>query len=443
MITVVAIVVGVLILTVAVPVHGVGIWLVISILHGAVVSLIGSDATHLPLYAGIALALGLFARRSWSGVSNRFLLMVGLMFLVMTASTIQGINVQNSIFTIGLYAKAFALTILVAGVVQDRRQFSTLAHYLFLGLLIGAFLAVFQKLTDSYAISSIYIERAAGLREDPNDTAMLLVTGVPIGLSMFTRTRHLALKAGLLVGTSLIVYAVVLTGSRGGFVALCAALAGIYAFRPNFQSSLISATLIAVLLVLAPGSYWERIQTIFTGEEQHGGSSIRNRLVLQIRGLEIFSRNIPLGVGPGNFGQAFAGMQDAGDSLGSASRGDREFAVAHNLHLEFLVENGILFGFLWAAIVVSVIKLLRSASSSSSRQALGPDEIPIEYSILVSLISMLVAGVFLSQGKNIILWFLIGLSISTERFPRAPHVKRQILKTKPIELASEFPNLLR
>lgn len=408
--------VGLFLLGYFAPIHGVGIWLLISILHGALVSALGTDATHMPLISGCGLVVGLLIKRAWRGIPPRFAVYLSGILLLMLLSSLQGMNLERSFLSFLLYAKAIGLAALVAGVVRNRGQFFLLAQYLFVGLVTGACIAVYQKISGSFAIENIYIQRAAGIREDPNDTAMLLVAAVPVGFAWASAKKSLMGRA-VLVGLSLtVVYAITLTGSRGGFLALIAACIGLYMFKPTISTSLLAGGIVVLLALAAPMSYWQRIQTIFTGSEQHGGASINNRLLLQLRGLEIVSRNLVFGVGPGNFGAAFATRETGLKSAPAINGTNSEFAVAHNLHLELAAENGVILFSLWLALLVSLSRALIKISRDERRNSAKTLEIPFEYAILVSLGAMLMAGLFLSQGKNLVLWFLIGLAIGAQHF---------------------------
>jgi O-antigen ligase len=247
---------------------------------------------------------------------------------------------------------------------------------------------------------------------------MILVAAVPVGIAWATSCKSLFYRSLLLILTFTVIYAITLTGSRGGFIALAAAFFGLYLYRPTISSSALAGASLVLIAVLAPATYWERVQTIFTGTEQHGGSSINNRLLLQLKGVEIFAKNFVLGVGPGNFGQAFAG-DSPGFSVDSNATGvEREFAVAHNLHLEFAAENGVIFAIFWVLLIAAVGRLLLRLSLSERRASGRKSSLPMEYAILVSLGSMLIAGLFLSQGKNQILWFLVGLAMGVSRYSR-------------------------
>jgi hypothetical protein len=101
----------------------------------------------------------------------------------------------------------------------------------------------------------------AGIFADPNDLALLFNTSVPLLLYfLFERKRKLISLAGLI----LVLTAVMLTYSRGGFVGLCAVGVGYFLLsRKRGKGALPLIVVIALCFwVLAPQDYKDRISTI-------------------------------------------------------------------------------------------------------------------------------------------------------------------------------------
>lgn len=397
-------------------IHALGIWLMLLVAHGLLVQLLGELATHLPFFAGLAVTAGILFRREWSGVPPRILFFFGCLIAVMAIAALLGLDVNSSLISLLLYSKGFLLALLLAGCLKREKDISKMTLYCFASLIVGALITLYQFKTGTFTISTIYIKRAASLRGDPNDTAMLLIAGIPLAVYWLIRSKSLLSKGLFVSSILLLLVGVVLTGSRGGFVALIVISLAIYFKKPTFRMSLSVLLLLAIAMAIAPQHYWDRMETLITGQEKHGSKSLESRLLLQKKGLNIFIDHPMLGVGPGNYGRAFIERSRLAGGIGSShstlsTKGDRGI-VAHNMHLEFLVENGMI-GSIFLLIIFTmalhgVIKFDRKTRS-------GPKDFGLGFAIAVALAGMLFAGLFLSQGKNSVLWFMIGVGLAANR----------------------------
>lgn len=395
------------------PVHAAGMWLIIMIIHGLLVEVLGETAAHLPLYVGVTVSLCILFRGRWSGVRPSVLLLFGALVFVMGLTSIGGIDVGGSVSSMVLYAKAFLLALLLAGCIKTEQEMKVITLYCLAGMVIGALIALYQHYTGTYSVSVYDVQRAGGLRGDPNDTAMLLIAGVPLAAYWLLQSRLFVFKvlfAGALV---LLVLGIVLTGSRGGFVTLLFISLLIYGKNPTVLATIAGIVLVSTLIAFAPQSYWTRMETLVSGQELKGSGSLQHRGELQRRGLAIFLAHPLLGVGPDNFGEAFQGISHRGKVSGVAPGGKSEKEhglVAHNMYLEFFVENGILGGLLLLAIFYKALRNLMKYDRKGNHEV---GYFGIGNALALTLFGMLFSGLFLSQGKNSVLWFLIGLGFAT------------------------------
>lgn len=394
------------------PVHAAGMWLIIMITHGLLVEILGETAAHLPLYVGITVSLCILFRGRWSGVQPIVLVLFGTLIFVMGLASIAGIDVSDSLASMILYAKAFLLALLLAGCIRSEQEMKVITLYCLAGMLIGALVALYQHYTGTYSVSVYAVQRAGGLRGDPNDTAMLLIAGVPLAAYWLLQSRLFILKALFAGAIVLLVLGIVLTGSRGGFVTLLFISLLIYMKKPTLLATTAGIVLVSILLAFAPQSYWTRMETLVSGQELKGSGSLQHRGELQRKGLAIFLAHPLLGVGPDNFGEAFFGTGRSG-KISIVSPGDRNDKdhglVAHNMYLEFFVENGIVGGLLLIAIFYKALRNLMKYDRRGNRE-LG--YFGIGNALALALLGMLFSGLFLSQGKNSVLWFLIGLGFA-------------------------------
>ncbi len=103
-----------------------------------------------------------------------------------------------------------------------------------------------------------------GLFDNPNDLALHLVTMIPITLALMFSSRNPFSKILYLICAALITAGVVVTFSRGGFLALSFSV-GVFmwklARRSRLLLGIVGAALIALFMVLAPAGYGTRLST--------------------------------------------------------------------------------------------------------------------------------------------------------------------------------------
>jgi O-antigen ligase len=221
--------------------------------------------------------------------------------------------------------------------------------------------------------------------QDPNDVARFLDLGFPLAAVLLTSERRWPgrlLAAGYL---PLGLVAVVLTASRGGFLAAMLALTGcgLLLMRQHARAVLAGAValpaLAAALWFTAPRETFERLATI---PSQLESGDLNQRLNIWDAGWHAFVQSPLVGTGAGSFV--------------SASR-LHPLDTAHNAALSILVSGGLCAFFL----VLGVVAL----AARSVLKIRGP--------LLVGLITVLlvlaVASMVDTVEENRITWLLLGI----------------------------------
>jgi len=228
--------------------------------------------------------------------------------------------------------------------------------------------------------------RFAAYGQDPNDVARFLDLGFPLAALLITsESRRWA--RGVAIGyMPLGLFAVLLTASRGGFVAAMAALAGCaillgWGHKRAVLAAAMALPIAAAGLWLAiPHQIFERLATI--PEQLHGGD-LNQRLNIWATGWHAF-REAPLaGTGAGTF---------------VAAAGLAPLDTAHNTALSIAVGGGLCALMLASAIVaMAVIATLRTR---------GLLRVALVTSLAVWMITSLTATVEESRTT----WLLLALT---------------------------------
>jgi hypothetical protein len=221
------------------------------------------------------------------------------------------------------------------------------------------------------------------------------ITGL---LALCIRTRW---KKLLLIGIAVfLVFGVIATKSRGGFIGLAAIGAGFaYLNRTKTKNMLVIAILAFALLIFSGASYWSHMSTITHGV--HGSRSANDRYIGLLNGISMLMKRPLLGVGIGCYAEA-------------RRQYFSYYFWSHNLYGELLGELGLasVFWFYWMYSVWRGCKYLKIN--------LNPHDEKLNFyhnmltGIQFSIILRLIMGNF-THGWYIWFWFLMAaLCVSIE-----------------------------
>jgi len=255
-----------------------------------------------------------------------------------------------------------------------------------------------------------------GLFGHPNSLSGLALGTLPFVYYLFPLVRR-PVKALLGLQAFFAVMIIIFTGSRTGYVGFMFFLFFL-SLKSRYRVKLLAAMLIlaAVLLNFAPVQYWQRFDTMFTGEDIEG-KSMGSRKIIIDDAIEVFLRH-PFGVGIAAFPKVrnmyFRRQQDT-----------------HNLYLEVATNLGAQGLIAFLIFIYVMMKGLRYVKASIARQLIGIEKINGERSptrnrhindlrlmgatadaVFVFLLIRLVVGLFGHDLYEIYWWFALGLTIA-------------------------------
>jgi len=180
--------------------------------------------------------------------------------------------------------------------------------------------------------SEVTIRRlqGTGIFHDPNELCVLLAAMVPLALHFVVTSRTLALRIACGASLPLFGYAIMLTGSRGGFIAFAGGLAALSWMRFGWKNTaLFGAVGLPALFVVFAGR-----QT----ELSTGAGTAQTRVELWRDWLQTFKENPLTG----------AGMTLRKEDDESLRRPDLERKmIAHNSYLQAFADLGVVGGCLF------------------------------------------------------------------------------------------------
>jgi probable O-glycosylation ligase (exosortase A-associated) len=198
------------------------------------------------------------------------------------------------------------------------------------------------------------------------------------------------------------------TQSRGALLAFLA-LGGAAILRSQQRGRLLLGCLVAlaILLPTLPDTFWERVSTIRTYEEDQD-KSVLGRLHFWTVALEMGKVSPFLGVGFGGYNASY----DAYDS----SQG--EFGTNRSVHSSFLgvlAELGYVGAILYGLIYMSALRACGRIRKRGAKDAMLSEVGKVAAALELSLVAFLVGGCFIPLQYNEMLWHVFALTIVIER----------------------------
>ena len=249
-----------------------------------------------------------------------------------------------------------------------------------------------------------------GIFGNPNDMALHLVTLLPVAAALALGARGLLRKALYGACAAMLAAGTVVTFSRGGFLAMAAALGALawwHGRRHKLAVVLLACVLLAAFFALAPGNYFGRIFSIFDSSlDPHGSSQARQALL--IRSVLVALRNPLFGVGMGNFQYVSFRSNET-----------------HNAYTQVAAELGL------AALVVYVLFLwtpfrrLRRIARETYDERRTSQFYYLALGLSASLVGYMVASFFASVAYYWNVYYLVGYAVCLSRLHEAaPRVAR-------------------
>lgn len=285
-------------------------------------------------YIAIVTFAGFFAMRG----QKRFMLndircwvMIGLSIVVPVGIIASGQGHPRDIKSITEFGKIVTIALFTTGIVTRRDHLRVLVW-------VVAFSFGFYGMRSG--ISGILsggnleiLQGPGGMMADNNDFGMALCMGMPLMFHIGLSEKSLLVRRMLLTMVPMTMITIVLTHSRGAFLALsCTVFLLVWRSKNRIAGITAGLLLVTAGVLLAPDSYTERLSTLKNVEQD--GSAMGRLRAWRTAG-EMIKGNPILGVGFGKFEQNYD-RYDPTHVQGRPS-GSR---VAHNSYLQIWAECG-------------------------------------------------------------------------------------------------------
>lgn len=354
---------------------------------------------------------------------------IGAFLLAQLISTLLSSDVTASFQRVAIFiTEGLVIYLLVSNAI---RTTAGLRQAMWAILLAGAVmggLSVWQELSGSYgnqlgglaqvtsegfASGGELQQRLSGPIGEKNRYAQVLIVLLPIGVYFALHERRTMLRVAGALAMLLVLAGMLLSFSRGGFIALVALLVVAAILRYVRPLHLVGAILAGALMVgLVAPSYVDRMATILdiaalvddTAGEPDG--AILGRTTSNIAALNVFLENPVFGVGPGQYFTQYS--QEFANELGL-----RRFDTgrrAHNLYLELAADLGLVG--LAAFMAVAGATLVGLWRARRRWLAARPEIAEMATAMWFAVVAYLFSAVFLHLSYERYFWALMAIAAS-------------------------------
>lgn len=255
-------------------------------------------------------------------------LLILLFIIVAIFSVIVAISPERTIGRLMKLFRVAALYFFLVNFIRTEKQLNWAIWVFVLGGFASSLYGFFDPLQTG--------QRFYGALGQPNLYALSMVVRLPIIFALIQTEKGVLKKILLLFMFLVIIYGVILSGSRGGLLALGLSLILFVLVQEKKAVWLSVMTVVFVVgFLIMPESVKIRVGITGAQPSDDAGNSTDRRESYQIFGLEVWRQNPLFGVGLDGFAEAYAQSEyrflQKGDSL----------RIAHNTYMEILVGTGV------------------------------------------------------------------------------------------------------
>lgn len=267
-------------------------------------------------------------------------------------------------------------------------------------------------------VASIIVHPGPGMRlwglggvfSNPNDFAINIAINLPLVIAFLLAAKGIIKRLIWLFAMLAMVYGVIATYSRSGFIAtvicliICVWEFGFKGRRPQIIIAAIVMATLGVGLAITTPRYTMRLKTLVGGETEgtldHGSMEARRGLLME--SIEVTMQHPFFGVGPGNF-QAYT----------------RSWHVTHNTYTELSSEAGIPALLLFLTILGLAFRSLRKLEKQPNYKT-NPEIQLFTNALRAGLAAYIVGAAFASTAYSLFPYFMVGYVTALYRIGFSP-----------------------
>ena len=319
-----------------------------------------------------------------------------------------------------IIAKLIVVQFLVIQLVDTPTRVRQFLWATVVGMLWNLKTILWEGLSGGDLEQAVRVDVGVGQGGGANYLAMVLVMSLPFFLMMLQNGSRRERRVAMVLAP-LYVLCIVLTGSRGGLLAL--GIVGAYVFLRSNRKVLAASMVVAgvlIVVVAMPTGTWERFKRGLGPEEQRDQSA-QSRLQLWGASIRMFKEYPLAGVGQDNFqllSPRYVGYY-AGRTARPYEPGVRKRGfVAHSTWFQTLAEGGLLVTVPFLALFAMSFLALRRSRRLPIPPPEGRQMFAMSVALEGMLIGFMVASTFGSHMKSDFMWWMFGLAAAMQMIAR-------------------------
>jgi putative inorganic carbon (HCO3(-)) transporter len=313
-------------------------------------------------------------------------------------------------FFLGTFVKSIIIFFLIANLLETMGRLKLFIGSIVLYGFIISVTALYNFATGHTMVSRSEPDRIWGypnsLAFNAVDLALTLNVILSLTVGLYLATRSRPVKALLLAALGLAVAGIILSFSRGGFLALAVTLAVLLArwVRTRGPLELLSALALVIVgilvgIILAPAGYADRLYSLVDWNRDRVGSIHTRWQQLPVASTFILENPlIGAGLGMDNFAYVDEGM-------GSGW-------VTHSIFLQVGVDLGLPGLLVYVLLFVQILRGLRRTLRSLAPVPEAREIVAIATGLELAVWSYLVGATFLPVSYGLTLYYLGGLAVA-------------------------------
>ncbi len=349
-------------------------------------------------------------------------MIVAICILALVTMPVAVSSVHSEEVLQGLYIKILIMFVLLNNLIDMRKRL-----YVFLKLLVF--------LTTAYALDAIWkylkgefsfrgrIEGVVdGMFGNPNSLAMALDLMLPVAIVFAFITKKRTSRLYYLACSVALVGGVLVSLSRGGFLALAVILL-VLLWKLSRKRRLVTFVVVGLMLIpmpwVAPSKLRNRVLSIIYLERDDSGSTV-DRIALLKQGISMIPDYWILGVGMNNYHLYTANKQ-----------------TAHNTYIEILIELGILGLIAYLVIIIAPLLALWRVQRQTENAPRGPtrDIYYLSVGLQASFAGYCISSFFGSVEYYWFLYYIAAFAIALKRIHGAEQAESATTEVQPIAVA--------
>jgi probable O-glycosylation ligase (exosortase A-associated) len=254
------------------------------------------------------------------------------------------------------------------------------------------------------------LQGPGGMLEDNNDFSLALCMALPLLIHIGATEQDKHLRRGIWLAAPLTAFTVIMTTSRGGFIALSAVMFMlVWRSRNRVAAFSLGGAALVIGLIFVPPKYYDRLTTLTSKESIEADGSAMGRIAAWKTGVNMAVNNPLVGVGMNQFQANY--NQYKLERMESPR-------VAHNAYIQVWAECGTPALVMYLFLIFFSLWRLRRLRKDALQKYNSSWIISYAAMFEVSMIAFIVGSTFLNRATFDLFYHFVAITVAFETIAR-------------------------